>query len=137
MSLGAFLSPANLKRIFGRGKEGWAVVTELTLVAPDKLKKENPTPSVQPSQRFSSGAINFMIAAIRTALQSDFMKRGPHLFLLRFLLSAGDLILCWAFPFLIPDFGWRLFSERLQELGCFFFAAIFAVRHEFNGLLWG
>lgn len=47
---GCFLySRADRKRIFRRGKEGWTVVTELAPAVPDKLQKENPTHSIQPS----------------------------------------------------------------------------------------
>ena len=71
MGLGGFHSRADRVRVFGRGKEDWTVVTEFVLVAPDKVKKEKPTPSLQPCKWLSPRTVNFMIAAVRTAFQPN------------------------------------------------------------------
>jgi hypothetical protein len=55
-----------------RREEQWAVVTVLALVAPDKLEKEDYTHSIKPGPRLSLGTVNFVIAAVRTALPSNF-----------------------------------------------------------------
>jgi len=66
-------------RIGRRREEQGAVVTVLTLVAPDKLEKEDYTHSIKPGPRLLLGAVNFMIAAVRTALPSNF-KHNATLF---------------------------------------------------------
>jgi hypothetical protein len=58
--------------IGGRGEEQWAVVTVLALMTPDKLEKEDYTRAIKPGPRLSLGAVNFVIAAVRTTLPSDF-----------------------------------------------------------------
>jgi hypothetical protein len=57
--------------IFGCPKKDRAVMTELASVAPDNLKKEEDTRSVEQRQRLSSRTINFTVAAVRTGLQSN------------------------------------------------------------------
>jgi hypothetical protein len=59
-------------RIFRRGKEDRTVVAEFALVAPDKSKKKQSADSTQPSERFSPRMERFMIATVRTAVQSKF-----------------------------------------------------------------
>jgi len=57
--------------IGGRREEQWAVVTVLALMTPYKLEKEDYTHSIEPGPRLSPGAVNFVIAAVRTALPTN------------------------------------------------------------------
>ena len=76
MGLGAFL--ADRAGVLGRGKEQWAVVTALALVAPDELEKEEYTRSIQPRLRLNPRTVNFMIAAPRTAFTSRTTLEGSY-----------------------------------------------------------
>jgi hypothetical protein len=73
---GVFLFCANLIEIFGRGQECGTVMTAFALMTPGKLEKEHPTRSIQPRHPLPSRTINLIIAAVRTAFQSNSTQKG-------------------------------------------------------------
>lgn len=89
MGLGAFL--ADRAGVLGRGKEQWAVVAALALVAPDELEKEEHTRSIQPRLRLNPRTVNFMIAAPRTAFPPNSEHNDKYLFFFVLLRSAAVL----------------------------------------------
>jgi hypothetical protein len=79
--------------------------------------------------------VDFVITAVRTASQSKSTQQGQLFVLVRSSQTGNLRHLCGAFPLLIRGIFRWLFSDGLQEFGSFFFAASFAVCHEFLGLL--
>jgi hypothetical protein len=116
MGLGAFL--ADRAGVLGRGKEQWAVVAALALVAPDELEKEEHTRSIQPRLRLNPRTVNFMIAAPRTAFPPNSEHNDKYLYSSSFFFV---LLLFWAW--------------RLQQNRCFLTAAAGMACHELFCLL--
>ena len=71
MGLGGFHSRADRVRVFGCGQKDWTVVTEFALVAPDKVKKEKPTPSIQPCKWLRPRTVDLIITAVGTPSQPN------------------------------------------------------------------
>ena len=55
-------------------------MAEFAFVASDQSKKKNTADSIQQGQWFGPRTVRFMIAAVRTTLESKSTQRGQQLF---------------------------------------------------------
>ena len=53
------------------GKEDGTVVTKFAAAAADKLEEEKSAGAIEPGQRFLTGTVNFIVAAVRATFPAD------------------------------------------------------------------